>query len=160
MNHCILPICYCINRISDFITDKSSICNEITQLCNRLGSIIERNRNHNIEAIFEGKTLDISQNIIECTLSENDFWMIGAISCGDRSEENTKIVIYFRDCSHSRTWVVRHCFLVNGDRWRKSMNFFDTCIIPSFSYDHSCIRRKTLKIFLLSYRVNGIEGKG
>ena len=68
------------------------------------------------------------------------------------------IIINFRSCPNSRTWILRNTFLLNRNRRRKPLNTiqFRLLHLPN---KHSRISRQTLHIPPLPFRIYRIKRK-
>lgn len=71
--------------------------------------------------------------------------------------EKPIVVIYLCDSSNGRSWIVRHGFLVYGDRRGESSDFSYFCLIGCFWYDHTSVGREWFEITLLSLSIECIE---
>ncbi len=101
----------------------------------------------------------IIDNILEGLFAQRSISVIWTVRYSHARVQESIKIINFSDRSDCRSRIVRHCFLVNGDRWRKSTNFSHTGRLWNIGNNHPSIRRKWLEVSSLSFSIEGIKGK-
>ena len=114
-------------------------------------------RRENLEAGSFIKPQNLIDNILRCLL-RNSFPAIRAMRAPCSREEETKVVIYLGNCSHSRAWVSIRGFLINRDSRGKSLNKIDIGLIH-LTQELSGICRERLDITALAFRKDRVKGK-
>lgn len=73
-----------------------------------------------METISFAKLGHIFYNIFEAVFFKWDISMVNTVWCPYACEEKSIEVVYLRDSTYGRSWIIRHGFLMDGDRRRES----------------------------------------
>jgi hypothetical protein len=118
-------ICYGVGSISDLISDKSHIRDSFRQLLDSGRLYIESYRHQDVEPLTFAKLRHCFDDLSEAIFFEWDIRMIRTIRRPDTRIEEAIEVVYLRDRPDSRSRIVRHGLLMDGDRRGESLDLTD-----------------------------------
>ncbi len=147
---------YCIFNLKSY---KTHICNSTSDIYKWGDFICKNERDKNMKSTTFAKLRHMFDNIFYSLFSKRNIWMIWTMWYSYTCIEESIIIIYFSNSSNCRSWIVRHCLLMNSNCWRKTTNFPHTCRFGYIRDNHTSISRKWFKISSLSLCIESIKSK-